>query len=80
MTTLVTGPAGFIESARVDKLLNRGDTAIGIDNHKGLMQVWVTPEMANPEGWLEGCSPCRNRIQWSSVGTLSKSQGIVREV
>jgi hypothetical protein len=35
--------------------------------------------MANLEGSLEGCSPCRMLIRWSFGGTLSKSQGIVNQ-
>jgi UDP-glucuronate 4-epimerase len=33
MTILVTGAAGFIGSALVSSLLERGDTVLGIDNH-----------------------------------------------
>ena len=33
MKVLVTGSAGFIGSAVTIKLLDRGDTVIGIDNH-----------------------------------------------
>jgi UDP-glucuronate 4-epimerase len=33
MKVLVTGSAGFIGSALILRLLNRGDTVIGIDNH-----------------------------------------------
>ena len=40
----------------------------------GLMQVKGTPKVANPEGWLEGCSPCLTLIQVSSVATLSLSR------
>ena len=40
----------------------------------GLMQVKGTPKVANPEGWLEGCSSCLTLIQVSSVATLSLSR------
>ena len=40
----------------------------------GLMQVKGTPNVANPEGWLEGCSSCLTLIQVSSVATLSLSR------
>ena len=33
MKVLVTGSAGFIGSALSIRLLDRGDTVIGIDNH-----------------------------------------------
>ncbi len=33
MQVLITGAAGFIGSALALRLLNRGDTVIGIDNH-----------------------------------------------
>ena len=33
MTTLVTGAAGFIGAAVVMRLLERGDTVVGLDNH-----------------------------------------------
>ena len=33
MKILVTGSAGFIGSALSIKLLDRGDTVVGIDNH-----------------------------------------------
>ena len=38
------------------------------------MQVKGTPKVANPEGWLEGCSSCLTLIQVSSVATLSLSR------
>jgi hypothetical protein len=41
---------------------------------RGLMQVKGTPKVANPEGWLEGCSSCLTLIQVSSVATLSLSR------
>ena len=40
---LVTGSAGFIESALVIRLLARGDTVIGIDNHINF-GVWYRNE------------------------------------
>ena len=33
MKVLVTGSAGFIGAALTSKLLDRGDTVVGIDNH-----------------------------------------------
>ena len=42
--------------------------------NEGLMQVKGTPKVANPEGWLEGCSSCLTLIQVSSVATLSLSR------
>ena len=33
MKVLVTGSAGFIGSALTIRLLDRGDTVIGVDNH-----------------------------------------------
>jgi hypothetical protein len=44
------------------------------ESHAGLMQVKGTPKVANPEGWLEGCSSCLTLIQVSSVATLSLSR------
>jgi nucleoside-diphosphate-sugar epimerase len=46
MKILVTGSAGFIGSALVLRLLARGDTVIGIDNHNN----YYDPAPAQPLG------------------------------
>ena len=43
MKILVTGSAGFIGSALTIKLLKRGDTVIGIDNHCVSLDPFITP-------------------------------------
>ena len=50
------------------------DRTWGLGVRAGLMQVKGTPKVANPEGWLEGCSSCLTLIQVSSVATLSLSR------
>ena len=55
-------------------LLNVFRIGLGEDGAEGLMQVKGTPKVANPEGWLEGCSSCLTLIQVSSVATLSLSR------
>ncbi len=53
MTVLVTGAAGFIGSALVMRLLDRGDTVIGLDNHNtyyepSLKEARIARHLAHP--------------------------------
>jgi hypothetical protein len=66
-------PARQIHSEDVQEWWNRAEFGKA-RTRKGLMQVKGTPKVANPEGWLEGCSSCLTLIQVSSVATLSLSR------
>ena len=53
MVTLVTGSAGFISSALVQRLLERGDSVVGIDNHNdyydpGLKEARLARHLDHP--------------------------------
>ena len=50
MTILVTGSAGFIGSDFCLKLLERGDSVIGIDNHNDYYDLNVRKPLSTPSG------------------------------